>query len=191
MILNSTLLRAAAQQIDDLDGQARELSAQKKDIFDNIKETIPPADFKAWKEAVKLRQKRVHKRDEIEAHDELVFQMLSMLEAQLVQTGQKRAVTPEISPANAHSSQEPHTRAGGADDFDAETGEISQTPSQALIASEPVTERDGAVALTVATAEAANKTLATQGGAALASVSPPESFEVDAGTIPEFLKRVA
>ena len=188
MILNSTLLRAAAQQIDDLDGQARELSAQKKDIFDNIKETIPPADFKAWKEAVKLRQKRVHKRDEIEAHDELVFQMLSMLEAQLVQTGQKRAVTPEISPANAHSSQEPHTRAGEAEDFDAETGEILETPSQALTASEPVTERDGAVALTVATAEAANKTLATQGGAALASVSPPEPIEVDDA---EFLRRVA
>ena len=190
MILNSTLLRAAAQQIDDLDGQARELSAQKKDIFDNIKETIPPADFKAWKEAVKLRQKRVHKRDEIEAHDELVFEMLLMLEAQLVQTGQKLAVTPKISPANAHPSQEPHTRAGEAEDFDPETGEISQSPSQALIAIKPVTERDGGVDAAVA-AEAANKTWATEGEVELPSAPPPEPIEVDAGTIPEFLKRVA
>ena len=212
MILNSTLLRAAAQQIDDLDGQARELSNQKKDIFDNIKETIPPADFKAWKEAVKLRQKRVHKRGEIEAHDELVFEMLSMLEATTLQTAYESALAAQISPANGLQSQEPRTRAGVTDDFDAETGEILETPSRAMIGLiEPVTERDGALT-PVATAEAANKTLATQGGAALASVSPPEPIpvsrhgeaaepvgeipessvaEIDAGTIPEFLKKVA
>ena len=67
---------------------------------------------------------------------------------------------------------------------------ILETPSQTQAVAEPVTERDGGVDAAVA-AEAANKTLATQGGSALASVSPPELFEVDVGSIPEFLKRVA
>lgn len=54
---------------------------------------------------------------------------------------------------------------------------ISQSPSQALVSSEPVTERNGGVDAAVA-AEAANKTLATQGEVELPSAPPPEPFEL-------------
>lgn len=129
MITNTLLLRAAAQQIDDLDGQARELANQKKDIYDNIKESVPPADFKAWKDAVKLRQKRRVKRDEIEAHDELVFAMLSMLEASTPTAEQKPTVTIEISSANGIQTKEAPTRARDGETYDIQTGEIDVDPT--------------------------------------------------------------
>jgi uncharacterized protein (UPF0335 family) len=212
LILNSALLFAAAQQIDDLDGQARDLANQKKDIFDNIKETVSPAEFKAWKDAVKLRQKRVHKRVEIEAHDELVFEMLSMLEAQLVQVGAKRAVTPEILPANSLQNEKAPPRAHEAEKHDSETGEIIETQSHAEVASEAVIVGNGEITPN-AIAMDANKTLSTHREVVLPSEPPPEpiparqlgeaaepnepsrdgpeSSAADIGDIPDFLRRVA
>jgi uncharacterized protein (UPF0335 family) len=77
--LNS-LLRAWAQSIDDLDGQISALNDDKKIIYASARESLSPADFKAWRDAVRLRQKRAKNRDEMEAHDELVDHMLFVLE---------------------------------------------------------------------------------------------------------------
>jgi uncharacterized protein (UPF0335 family) len=124
MIVNAPLLRAAALQIDDLDGQASALADQKKDIYDNIKNTIPPADFKAWKEAVKLRQKRRTKRFEMETHEQLVFDMLSMLEVQSHQPTVKTSETIVSVAAIGPPTETRPTRAGAGASFDPETGEI-------------------------------------------------------------------
>ncbi len=127
--MNEALLRSAAQQIDDLDGQAKQLSDQKKDIYDNIRGTIPTAEFKAWKDAVKLRQKRAVNRAEFETHSELVDAMLSMLEAHSHQSGVKHAVTPEKMAAIAIVSDQGLTRAGGREETNLETGEIFRQAS--------------------------------------------------------------
>jgi uncharacterized protein (UPF0335 family) len=74
------LLRGAAQQIDELDLAISHLNEDKKAVYQNVKETVPPAEFRAWKEAVKLRQKRRTDRDKMDAHDSLVADMLHMLE---------------------------------------------------------------------------------------------------------------
>lgn len=81
MIENASLLRGAAGQIDELDDQIRELNDAKKDIYANVRDTVAPADFKAWRDAVKLRQKRRVDRMEIEEHEARVADMLHMLEA--------------------------------------------------------------------------------------------------------------
>jgi uncharacterized protein (UPF0335 family) len=81
VIENASLLRAAANQIDEIDAEIARLNDDKKAIYQNAKETASPADFKAWRDAVKLRQKRRVDRDQMEAHDARVFAMLNMLEA--------------------------------------------------------------------------------------------------------------
>lgn len=112
MIPHSKLLFAAAEQIDDLDGQARALSNDKKDIYDNVRETISPAEFKAWQAAVKLRQKRRVNLVEVETHESLVTDMLFMLEAGLHQNVRETAAAHGSAPANGNQTESPHTRAG-------------------------------------------------------------------------------
>jgi hypothetical protein len=109
MIENAALLKSAAGQIDDIDRLIRHLQDDKKAVFDNIKESVEPPTFKAWKEAVKLRQKRRVDKDALEAHDSRVWAVLEMLEA-VTATGTEDA-----------------TRApAGAEAHDPETGEISE-----------------------------------------------------------------
>jgi uncharacterized protein (UPF0335 family) len=106
MIENAALLKSAAAQIDALDAEIRALQDDKKAVFDNIKESVEPPTFKAWKEAVKLRQKRRVDKDALEAHDARVWAVLAMLEA----TGT------ELARAHTPAGAEPH---------DPETGEIT------------------------------------------------------------------
>lgn len=112
MIENAALLKSAAGEIDEIDEQIRRLNDDKKVIFDNIKETVEPPMFKAWKQAVKLRQKRRVDKDAQEAHDERVWAVLTMLEAE---TGTRIA-----------------TRApAGAETHNPTTGEIPDPPEPA------------------------------------------------------------
>lgn len=109
MIENAALLKSAAGQIDALDAEIRALQDDKKAVFDNIKESVEPPTFKAWKEAVKLRQKRRVDKDALEAHDARVWAVLAMLEA----TGTDVA----INTSHARGREEPP--------HDPETGEIT------------------------------------------------------------------
>ena len=81
MIENATLLRAAADQIDALDSQIAALNDSKKDVYADIRETVAPEVFKAFKDALKLRRRRRDNRDAVEAHETLVDEVLTALEA--------------------------------------------------------------------------------------------------------------
>lgn len=90
MIEQAALLKSAAAEIDNFDGEIAMLNGYKKDIYANIRETVAPAEFKAWRDAIKLRQKRRVDKEALEAHDALVLAMLSMLEAETVQRPHER-----------------------------------------------------------------------------------------------------
>jgi hypothetical protein len=102
MIENAALLKSAAGQIDEIDVLIRGLQDDKKTVFDNIKESVEPPTFKAWKEAVKLRQKRRVDKDALEAHDSRVWAVLAMLEA----SGTEHAVNTSRAPAGGEPSIE-------------------------------------------------------------------------------------
>lgn len=112
MIEQAALLKSAANQIDSLDAEIARLNDGKKDIFANIRETIAPADFKSWRDAVKLRQKRrtPELREALEAHDARVWAMLSMLEETVQQPHESR-VAPFSAPAIGIVAETPPTRA--------------------------------------------------------------------------------
>lgn len=115
------LLRGAAQQIDELDLAISHLNEDKKAVYQNIKETVPPAEFRAWKEAVKLRQKRRTDREKMDAHDSLVADMLHMLE----QDG-----TPVATRARLQAQE------GPTPPHDPATGEITdRTPAASCLSS--------------------------------------------------------
>jgi hypothetical protein len=113
MIENAFLLKSAAGEIDEIDAQIRQLNDDKKVIFDGIKETVEPPTFKAWKQAVKLRQKRRVDKDALEAHDSRVWAILEVLETE---TGTDRAIITSRAPA-------------GAEAYDPTTGEIHDPPA--------------------------------------------------------------
>jgi uncharacterized protein (UPF0335 family) len=128
MIENAALLKSAAAMIDALDAEIRALQDDKKAVFDNIKESVEPPTFKAWKEAVKLRQKRRVDKDALEAHDSRVWAVLAMLEA----TGTEDAVNTSRAPAGAEPDPL-ETLIAEAEAFlpphDSETGEITEPAS--------------------------------------------------------------
>lgn len=144
MIEQAALLKSAAGQIDTLDAEIAGLNDSKKDIFGNIRETVSPADFKAWRDAVKLRQKRRVDKEALEAHDERVWAMLSMLEAETVQPPQDRGVDPVSAPAiaivgeTAPTRTHAHVAHEGKLPYDPETGEIVPHTSEP-----PVSGGDG------------------------------------------------
>lgn len=131
MIERAALLKSAANQIDSLDAEIARLNDSKKDIFANIRETIALADFKSWRDAVKLRQKRrtPELREALEAHDARVWAMLSMLEAETVQQPNESRVAPVSAPAIGIVAETPPTRAQAhvahEPEHDPETGELS------------------------------------------------------------------
>jgi uncharacterized protein (UPF0335 family) len=119
MIENLTLQRAAAQQIDDIDGQIAALNADKKDIYDNLKNTLSPATNKAFRAAVKLRQKRRNPeiRDEMDAHEDLTQEILFALESPELKVVIKRGTEVAVD-TRTPTRTEP---------FDPLTGEIQQS----------------------------------------------------------------
>lgn len=133
MIENASLQRAAAQQIDDLDGQIALLQQQKKDVYDTVKDAVSPSTNKAWKAAVKLRQKRrdTSKRDEMDEHESLVFEILSELERPEIKAKKSTGtvVATRVSPA-------------GAEAIDPVTGEITEHTDHVPA---PLTEHAGGV----------------------------------------------
>jgi uncharacterized protein (UPF0335 family) len=171
MIENAALLKSAAGQIDALDAEIRALQDDKKAVFDNIKESVEPPTFKAWKEAVKLRQKRRVDKDALEAHDSRVWAVLAMLEA----TGTEHATR---APAGAEPDRL-ETLIAEAEAFlpphDTDTGEITDPISSAHCL--PDDSDEGA-------------NLRSAAGEQVSSVPPrPLAGSIDMGDIPEALDR--
>ena len=129
MIEHVALLKAAAGQIDALDADIRAINDDKKQVFGNVRETVAPELFKAWREAVKLRQRRSKgpdARGALEQHEERVWAVLQVLEAQSDRTEQKTAVDPVSGPANGTPGKTVPTRAHTHVAHDPSTGEISE-----------------------------------------------------------------
>jgi uncharacterized protein (UPF0335 family) len=174
MIENAALLKSAAGQIDALDAEIRALQDDKKAVFDNIKESVEPPTFKAWKEAVKLRQKRRVDKDALEAHDARVWAVLAMLEA----TGTDIAINTSRAPAGAEPDQL-ETLIAEAEAFlpphDPDTGEITDPISSAHCL--PDDSDEGA-------------NLRSAAGEQVSSVPPrPLAGSIDMGDIPPALDR--
>lgn len=127
MIEQAALLKSAAGQIDALDAEIKALNVSKKDIFANIRQSVVERDYMAWRDAVKLRQKRKapEDRDALEAHDALVWAMLSMLEAETVQRPHESRVDPLPAPAIGIVDEIAPTRAHAHVAHDPSTGEIA------------------------------------------------------------------
>lgn len=181
MIENAALLKSAAGQIDALDAEIRALQDDKKAIFDNVKEGVEPPTFKAWKEAVKLRQKRRVDKDAIEAHDSRVWAVLSMLEA---------------------AGTEVATRApAGAEAHDPETGELTdhaETVTTSPRADGETLEPGSPSTIPISSAhclpddsdEGASHHLRSAAGEQVSDVPPrPLAGSIDMGDIPEALDR--
>lgn len=67
-----------AAEIDHLDRQVEALQIDKRETFAAYREANGKAECKAAQAAIKLRQKfAAGKRDEIEEHDALVFEILA------------------------------------------------------------------------------------------------------------------
>jgi hypothetical protein len=172
MIENAALLKSAAGQIDEIDVLIRGLQDDKKTVFDNIKESVEPPTFKAWKEAVKLRQKRRVDKDALEAHDSRVWAVLAMLEA----SGTEHATR---APAGAEPDRL-ETLIAEAEAFlpphDPETGEITDPISSAHCLPD---DSDEGVSH-----------LRSAAGEQVSSVPPrPLAGSIDMGDIPEALDR--
>lgn len=147
MIEQAALLKSAAAEIDNFDGEIAMLNGCKKDIYANIRETVSPADFKAWRDAVKLRQKRRVDKDALEQHDARVWAMLSMLEAETVQRPHESRVDPLPAPAIGIVAETAPTRAHPHVVHDPETGEIAD-PVPVAVAYATGDEAAGAEVLT-------------------------------------------
>lgn len=123
---NAELLRSAAGQIDELDIAISHLNEDKKAVYQSVKDTVSRAEYRAWREAVKPRQKRRTDREKMDEHDSLVADMLHILE----QTGMVHAI------ARVQVREAPHNP---------ETGEIIETSSAAAPAV-AVADEEGGVA---------------------------------------------
>ena len=139
MIERAALLKAAASEIDAHDADIRAANDAKKDIFANIRESVAPELFKAWREAVKLRQKRKDpgERQALMEHDVRVWEVLLMLEAAEQPSTSETPSEATVSPAIGHFEETAPTRARTRDaredvPHDPATGEITEhTPSAA------------------------------------------------------------
>lgn len=179
MIENAALLKSAAGQIDELDDEIKRLNDAKKDVYTHVKETVGKDEHRAWKEAVKLRQKRRVDKHSLEAFDERVGALLSMLEAPERQATPKTPPAAKSGPANGSVEESAPTRAGapaGAEPVphDPETGEITDPDPP-----EPALGGDDA-----------DLALRSAAGEQVSSVPPrPLAGSIDMGDIPEALDR--
>lgn len=219
MIERAVLLKSAAAQIDAHDAEIKTANDAKKDIFANVRESVAPDDFKAWRDAVKLRQKRKapEARMALEEHDARVWAMLAMLEAvehsEEAETPPAATAAPaigivkETAPTRTHATR---------DEIDPATGEIiePQEPSNEVALSAtadgqgdvalhlpPFPEPQAAPSPVPAEAAAAQQASSSGGeptrkmGSAAAAIIPDHI--ADAGkmvpaddlTLPDFLKR--
>jgi uncharacterized protein (UPF0335 family) len=173
MIENAALLKSAAGLIDALDAEIRALQDDKKAVFDNIKEGVEPPTFKAWKEAVKLRQKRRVDKDALEAHDSRVWAILEVLETSGTEVATRAPAGAEPDRletliAEAEAFLPPH---------DPETGEITDPISSAHCLPD---DSD----------EGVSHHLRSAAGEQVSSVPPrPLAGFIDMGDIPEVLDR--
>lgn len=136
MIERASLLKAAAGQIDAHDAEIRAANDAKKDVYADVRESVAPEDFRAWRDAVKLRQKRgtPDQREALERHDARVWAVLAMLEAP-EQPGE--AETPPaatVAPASGIVEETVPTRARAraareAVPHDPDTGELIEPPA--------------------------------------------------------------
>jgi hypothetical protein len=133
MIERAALLKAAASEIDAHDADIRAANDAKKDIFANIRESVAPELFKAWREAVKLRQKRKDpgERQALMEHDVRVWEVLLMLEATEQPSTSETPSEATVSPAIGHFEETAPTRARTRDaredvPHDPATGEITE-----------------------------------------------------------------
>jgi uncharacterized protein (UPF0335 family) len=124
-----------ATVIDGIDREIEDANERKKEIYADVKDEVSPEDFKALKEAIKLRRKRRVDKDGCERHDERVWAILNVLEA----TEQPRTretppratvvaangIVDEAAPTRAHPhvAHEPELPP-----HDPETGELIEFP---------------------------------------------------------------
>jgi uncharacterized protein (UPF0335 family) len=180
MIENAALLKSAAGQIDALDAEIRALQDDKKAVFDNIKESVEPPTFRAWKEAVKLRQKRRVDKDALEAHDSRVWAVLAMLEASGTELA--RAHTPAGAETHDPTTGEIHDHAETVTTSPRADGETLEpgSPSTIPISSAHCLPDDSDEGLHLRSAA----------GEQVSSVPPrPLAGSIDMGDIPEALDR--
>lgn len=150
MIAQISLLRSAADQIDRHDADIRVSNADKKDIYAFVRESVAPEIFKAWRDAVKLRQKRAASEDAriaLEDHDARVWELLAALESNSGQPTREPAPAASASPANGTVEETAPTRARLHDAHEAaphdpDTGEIIEP--QASV-SQPAQVEEGGV----------------------------------------------
>ncbi len=127
-----------AELIDALDVEIADANDRKKELYADVKEQVSAADFRALKEAIKLRRKRRSDKDGCERHDERVWAILNVLEA--TEQPETRETPPAAtpSPGNGIVVEMAPTRAGAhaheAEELpphDPETGELIETQPEA------------------------------------------------------------
>lgn len=130
---NRALFLDTANVIDAIDQEIADANARKKEIYADIKDELTVADFRALKEAIKLRRKRRADKDACEAHEERVWAILNVLEATEQRPTQETPPAATASPANGTVAEPAPTRAGAhvheaLPAHDPETGEIYELP---------------------------------------------------------------
>jgi uncharacterized protein (UPF0335 family) len=120
-----------AAVIDAIDQEIADSNERKKEIYADLKEEIAAADFRALKEAIKLRRKRRADKDGCERHDERVWAILDILEATEQPSTRETPPAATASPGNGIPEETAPTRAPAhvheAEDLpphDPETGEL-------------------------------------------------------------------
>lgn len=105
------LFLETAAVIDGIDQEIEDANERKKDIYADVKDDLPPADFKALKEAIKLRRKRRADKDACERHDERVWAILNVLEATEQPRTHETPRAANVGSANGHPEETAPTRA--------------------------------------------------------------------------------
>jgi uncharacterized protein (UPF0335 family) len=128
------LFLETATVIDGIDREIEEANERKKEIYADVKDEVSPEDFKALKEAIKLRRKRRIDKDACERHDERVWAILNMLEATEQPRTRETPPRATVVSLNGHPEGTAHTRAHPhvaheqeLPEHDPETGELIET----------------------------------------------------------------
>lgn len=194
---HATLFREAANQIDALDAEIERLNADKKAVYDNLKETVTPADFRAWRDAVKLRRKSSADRDKADAHDARVFAILHDIEATgtPVATRARAPAAAREEPSHAAGGRSPaaegaeagggyiHVASPATPPPDPETGEIiDELPSESTA---PLGMEEGGAVASIAAPSSPLRDVVPDP----AIIEVVKARQSDPGEIPAFLRR--
>jgi hypothetical protein len=164
-------LREAARFILACDQEVKDVNDRKKEFFAELRDDLTDKDISALKDAIKVHRKRLKDKDAAEAHDERVWEVLSIIEGSEVPKSEGTAPRARKTALAGIVEEMAPTRDARDPPHDAETGELTEPES---IASSVV---DGA---------SESPPLATGGNVPALS---PESL--DAGDMPAFLRRSA